>query len=60
MFDEYPDILTVQDLMKALCIGRNKAYSMLINKQIQSIRIGKSYRIPKSALIAFVLNTVSA
>lgn len=29
MFDEYPDILTVKDVMRALDIGRNKAYDML-------------------------------
>ncbi len=59
MFDEYPDILTVQDIMRALDIGRNKAYSMLKQNQIKSIKIGSVYRIPKIYLIEFVYKTVS-
>ncbi|MCD7872519.1 MAG: helix-turn-helix domain-containing protein [Clostridiales bacterium] len=59
MFDEYPDILTVQDIMRALDIGRNKAYDMLKHNQIKSIKIGSNYRIPKTYLIEFVYKTVS-
>ncbi len=39
MFDEYPDILTVQDIMRALDIGRNKAYDMLKHNQIKNIKM---------------------
>lgn len=60
MFDDYPDILTVQDIMQALDIGRNKSYDMLKHNQIKSIKIGSSYRIPKTFLIEFVYKTVSA
>lgn len=59
MFDEYPDILTVQDIMQALCIGRNKAYYMLKHNQIKNIKIGKNYKVPKPYLIEFVYKTVS-
>ena len=59
MFDEYPDILTVKDVMRALDIGRNKAYDMLKSNQIKSIKIGSNYRIPKAKLIEFVYKTVS-
>lgn len=61
MFDEYSDVLTVQDLMSALNIGKNKAYSLLKNNKIKSIKLGGIYRIPKKYLIEFVFsnNTVS-
>lgn len=59
MFDAYPDILTVQDVMRALDIGRNKAYYLLKNKKIKSIKIGSKYRIPKKYLVEFVYTTVS-
>uniref|UniRef100_UPI0040298F16 helix-turn-helix domain-containing protein n=1 Tax=Eubacterium sp. TaxID=142586 RepID=UPI0040298F16 len=59
MFDEYPDILTVQDIMRALDIGRNKAYDLLRHKKIKNIKIGSNYRIPKKYLIEFVYTTVS-
>lgn len=60
MFDEYPDILTVSDLEKALDIGRNKAYYLVNHNLIKSIKIGNNYRIPKVYLIDYVINTVSA
>lgn len=61
MFDEYSDVLTVQDLMSALNIGKNKAYSLLKSNKIKSIKLGGIYRIPKKYLIEFVFsnNTVS-
>lgn len=60
MFDTLPDILSVYDIMNALNIGRNKAYELLKQNKIKSIKIGNIYRIPKSALIEFVYKTVSA
>ncbi len=60
MFDSFPDILSVTDIMNALNIGRNKAYELLKQNRIKSIRIGNAYRIPKCALIEFVYRTVSA
>lgn len=59
MFDTFPDIMSVQDLMKALNIGRNKAYYLINNNQIRHIRMGKTIKIPKVCLIEYVY-TVSA
>ena len=50
MFEKYPDILTVRDIMSALDIGRNKAYELLKLNKIKSIKIGRNYRIPKKYL----------
>ena len=61
MFDDFPDILSVKDLMNALDIGRNKAYNLLQTNQIKCIRIGTTYKVPKTALIEYVYNnTVTA
>jgi excisionase family DNA binding protein len=54
MFAQYDDILSVEDVMEALNIGRSKVYELLRTKQIKSIKM-KSYRIPKKALKEFVL-----
>lgn len=59
MFEEYPDILSVKDIMKALKIGRNKAYDLLNQNQIEHLKIGSNYKVPKSCLIEFVYKTVS-
>lgn len=54
MFAQYDDILSVEDVMEALNIGRSKVYELLRTKQIKSIKM-KGYRIPKTALREFVL-----
>ena len=56
--EDLPLVLRVEDLMDVLSIGRNTAYELIRSRKIRSIRIGKSYRIPKEALVEF-LNDVN-
>lgn len=52
--DGYPDVLVVTDLMRILRIGRSKAYELLRNGTVVSIRVGKRYLIPKIFLAEFL------
>lgn len=52
--EQLPLVLRVDDLMPVLKIGRNAAYALVRSGQIHSIRIGNSYRIPRSELIRFL------
>ena len=54
LFSEYPDVLTVHQVRSALGIGRTGVYRLLESRQIKCFKIGNTYKIPKSALIAFV------
>ena len=54
MFESYPDVVSVEQLMKMLGIGKNKAYSLLRNRDIISLKIGRKYLIPKKAVIDFI------
>lgn len=56
ILDSYADVLTVNDVMNILHIGRNKAYELLRSKVIPNIRIGKKYVIPKNLMIEFLSN----
>lgn len=48
---DYPDVMTVEDLMDFLHIGRSVAYRMLKTNEIKSIRVGnRVYRIPKKCV----------
>ena len=47
---QLPLVLTIDDLISVLHIGRNKAYDLVKTKQIQSIKVGKQIRIPRAAL----------
>ena len=53
---ELPAILTIDDLMVFLGIGKNSAYNLVRSGQIKSIRIGRQIRITREAVMAFVQN----
>lgn len=55
IFHDYPDIVNIKDLQKMLGIGRNKAYELLKTNQIQSIKIGRDYKIPKVYVIEYLI-----
>lgn len=52
--EELPLVLRVEDLGRALGIGRNTAYELVRSGQIRSIRIGRQLRIPRSELQRFL------
>ena len=45
-YDDIPLIMTVEDLMPILLIGRNTAYELVRSGEIKSIRVGRQIRIP--------------
>lgn len=54
MFNEYPDVMTVKQLAKALGVGRNTAYELVRTRAIGCKRIGRKIIIPKSCVIDYV------
>ena len=48
--EDIPLVLRVEDLSRALGIGRNTAYELVRSGQIRSIRIGRQLRIPRDEL----------
>ena len=54
LFEDYPDVITVEDLQNMLHIGRNTAYGILKDGAIKTIKIGKKYIIPKQSVIEFI------
>ena len=52
--EELPMVLTVEDLLPILGIGRNTAYELVRCGQIRSVRAGKKIRIPKEAIAEFL------
>ena len=53
-FKDYPDIVSFNQMMEMLYIGRNKGYTLLEQKKIRSIRIGNRHKIPKVNIIEFL------
>ena len=59
MLPDCPDLLTVAGLQDCLHIGRTKAYQLVSSNQIRSFKIGASVRIPKAALVEYILREAS-
>jgi len=56
LFQGYPDVLSARQVQQLLGIGRHSTYHLLETNQIHCFKIGNSYKIPKTSLIAYVLN----
>ena len=52
--DELPLVLSVEDLMPILNIGRNTAYELVRSGKIRSIHVGRKIRVPKEAIAEYL------
>lgn len=57
MLSQYDEIITIDELCDILMIGKNLAYRLLTEKKIKAFRIGKKWRIPKSSVEQFILDS---
>ncbi|ALP93469.1 MAG: helix-turn-helix domain-containing protein [Intestinimonas butyriciproducens] len=56
MFENYPDVVEVEDLRKMLGgISRKLAYRLLADDEIRSVKVGRSYKIPKVCVIEYLM-----
>lgn len=54
MFNEYSDMITVDELCEMLRIGRNKAYELLRSGKVGGFHDGRLWMIPKEAVIDYI------
>ena len=54
IFAEYDEILSIEDVMEILHIGKNSVYSLFKSNEIRNIRVGKRYIVPKQSVINFI------
>lgn len=54
IFSEYSDIVTVDEVMKMLRLGKNTVYKLLKDDEIMNVKVGVRYVIPKQSVIEFV------
>lgn len=59
IFKNYPDVVTVQQLMEMLQIGQVLAYRLVKDGVIKAKKVGREYKIPKSLVIDYLTNGVT-
>ena len=57
MFEEYPDILTVEEACEALRVGYNAMYELLNSSKLKAYKNGRTWRIPKNALLEYIIES---
>lgn len=53
-FDDLPLVLHVKELASVLSISQNTAYCLVRSGKIRTIRIGRTYLIPKDAVLEYL------
>ena len=51
MLDEYGAILSVEEVMEILGVGKNAAYDLFRKNEISSFRLKNRWKIPKQSVI---------
>lgn len=54
MLNEYNAILSVEDVMEILNIGKNAAYDLFRSGEIKCFRLKNRWKIPKQSVIDYI------
>ena len=54
IFKEYPDVLDVKQVSELLGVSTKTVYRLLRDEKIQSLKIGREFRIPKIYVMKYV------
>ena len=54
MLKDYPDVLNIEQVCEILSVSTKTGYKLLKSGTIQSLKVGRSYRIPKAHLLAYL------
>lgn len=57
MFEDYPDILTVEEACEALRVGYNAMYELLNSGKLKAYKNGRIWRIPRNALLEYIIES---
>ena len=54
LFEEYPELVSVSELMSMLSIGRVLVYKLITDKKVKAVKIGREYKIVKNSVFALI------
>ena len=50
----YPDVMNIEQMCEVLGISTKTGYRLLKEGQIESLKVGRSYRIPKVKILQYL------
>jgi len=59
MFNQYSDLVSVEDLCDMLAIGKNSAYKLLSSGEIKCFRHNRVWKIPRDAVTEYIVRKSS-
>lgn len=54
LMNQYDEVMTIEQFMDYLSIGKNTAYKILNSGQIKSFKIGRVHKIPKISVDEYI------
>ena len=54
MFNEYSDVVTVEEVCSMLNIGKNNAYSLVKEGKLHAWKIGRTWKIAKESVVDYI------
>lgn len=54
MLKEYPDIMNIDEMCAALSVSTKTGYKLLKEGKISCMKVGRTYRIPKVHVLAYL------
>ena len=56
-FQKIPDVMTVKEVADFLNVSKKSVYTLLQDDVIRHRKIGRIYRIPKTAIVDYLQNS---
>ncbi len=56
MFEQFNDLVSVEELCEMLAIGKNAAYKLLSSGHLKAFRYNRVWKIPKQGVIEYILH----
>lgn len=54
MLKDFPDIMNIDEMCAALAVSTKTGYKLLKEGKISSMKVGRTYRIPKVHVLAYM------
>jgi len=54
MFEQYNDLVTVEEFCEMLSVGKNAAYKLLASGQLKCFRYNRVWKMPKHGIIEYI------